>query len=59
MPSSNPATAGVASDPMASDMLCCPDGTDRVFDERTGSGPGAAVSTEQLVWGRAGSRSAT
>ncbi len=58
-PASNPAEAGVASNPMASDMLCCPDGTDRLDHERTGSGPGAAVSTEQLVWGRAGSRSAT
>uniref|UniRef100_P0DXF0 Probable antitoxin PhoAT n=1 Tax=Mycolicibacterium smegmatis (strain ATCC 700084 / mc(2)155) TaxID=246196 RepID=PHOAT_MYCS2 len=36
---------------MASDLLCCPGGTDRFDHERTGPGP-AAVSTEQFVWGR-------
>ena len=31
---------------MASDMLCCPGGTDRFDHERTGPGPGTAVSAE-------------
>ncbi len=44
---------------MASDVLCYPGGTYRYFNERTGPGPRAAVSTDVFVWGRAGSRSAT
>lgn len=31
---------------MASDMLCCPGGTYRFDYDRTGPGPGAAVSAE-------------
>ena len=46
----------------ASDMLCCPGGTDRFDHERTGPGPGIAVSAEKFVRGRMNSlasRSAT
>ena len=39
---------------MASDMLCYPGGTDRFDHERTGPGPGTAVSAERFVRGRAG-----
>ena len=42
---------------MASDMLCCPGGTDRFDHERTGPGPGAAVSAEMFVRGRMNLRS--
>jgi hypothetical protein len=34
-------------------------GTDRFDRERTGPGPGTAVSTQASAWGRAGTRSAT
>ena len=36
---------------MASDMLCCPGGTDRIDCERTGPGPGAAASADLFVRG--------
>ena len=42
---------------MASDMLCYPGGTDRFDHERTGSGPGTAVSAEVFVRGRMNLRS--
>ncbi len=43
---------------MASDMLCCPGGTYRFDYDRTGPGPGAAVSAEGVRGDRVNLRSA-
>ena len=42
---------------MASDMLCYPGGPDHFDHERTGPGPGTAVSAEMFLRGRMNLRS--
>lgn len=51
--------AGVASISMASDMLCCPGGTDRFDKNGTGPGPGTAASAEGVRAVPHGPRSVT